>query len=247
MSTQLSTTPNGPRAISPLGTTIVEGLEDFGARDFTIPRYAIVQPTSRMEGAEQHAGEFVRNIDHAFTTELRVVLLKISPTRLLWSGDRSDNRPECFSRDCVSGSAYGACNTCSFNLDYNRALATELATARKEKREATLKVCSYGYNLVVADPTTGNLAFLGAMGTSVRPIKDYATRFQIEHRPTFSCVTTIKLARVVSERGKYYVLAPIAGLPFDEGELLTWREHYRGLQGTTLRDVEEEVEVESAF
>src|SRR5579885_738271 len=107
----------------------LEGLEDLGQRDFVLPRWSLIQPTSRKEGADEHVGQFLRNIDGEFRAELLTVILKVSPTRLLWSGDPTETQPECVSRDAVTGSVYGACARCQFNPSASPDLMRDLQEA----------------------------------------------------------------------------------------------------------------------
>jgi hypothetical protein len=228
---------NGGLMAQPAHGLALEGFEDLGQRDIILPRWSIVQPTSQREGADAHLGQFVRNIDGEFRPALDVVLLKVSPTRLLWSGDLVDRRPECVSRDGVTGSLYGACASCAFNAQVNPGLRTDPAA----------KHCNYGYTLVVIDDVTeGTMALLGAMGTSVRPIKVLTTQFVQRKRPAFSGVVRFETERITNEKGKFYVLKPSIVRWLDDAETERWRKIYQTLIRSVIRDLEPEPEEDSS-
>lgn len=233
MSTQMI--PAQTTAIGPTNGA-VEGLEDLDSRDFILPRWSLIQPTSKKDGADEHVGQFMRNLDGAFREHLDVVILKVSPSRLLWTGDLADKRPECFSRDGKEGSIYGACGQCQFNPQVNRQLLDELKAGN-----TTLKACGYGYTYVlVDDQETGSLALLGAMGTSVRPAKILNSQFQMEHRSPFSCVVRIASEKQTNDRGKFYVLKPSIIEKLDAERTAVWRARYQELAGRVVKDIDEE-------
>lgn len=209
----------------------IEGLEGLGQRDIILPRWSIVQPTSQREGAEQHPGEFFRNIDGEFRPSLSVVILQVTPSRLLWSGDRSDTRPECASRDGVTGSVYGPCNACDFNWLVNPAL--------RDNPQA--KACSAGYTLLLVDDVAeGTMALFGAMGTSVKPAKILVTQFVQRKRSPFSAVVEFSTELQKNERGKYYVLKPRIGRWLSPEEAAQYRERWLEVKGVVVRGIDEE-------
>ena len=231
MSKALTTTQgNGLAAYQPASGIGLEGFEDLGQGDLVLPRWSIIQPTSRREGVDGHVGEFVRNIDGEFRKQLKVVILKVSPTRILWSGDLTDRHPECVSRDGVTGSVYGACAQCQFNAQINPALRTDPAAKR----------CNYGFTLMLVDDLeAGTMALLGAMGTSVRPIKILTTQFVQRKRPAFSAIVTIGTEKATGDRGVYYVLKPTITTWLDEKQTAHWRELYHSLAGQVVHDYED--------
>lgn len=209
----------------------IEGLEGLGQRDIILPRWSIVQPTSQREGAEQHPGEFWRNIDGKFVPSIQAVILQVTPTRLLWSGDRSDTRPECASRDGVTGSVYGACNACNFNWLVNPAL--------RENPQA--KACSAGYTLLLIDDLAeGTMALFGAMGTSVKPAKILVTQFVQRKRPPFSAVIEFATELQKNERGKYYVLKPRIERWLSPDETAEYRGRWQEIKGVVVREIDED-------
>lgn len=213
----------------------LEGFEDLGQSDIILPRWSIVQPTARMEGAKKHMGEFARNIDGEFRDHLDVILLKVSPNRLLWEGEageafRADRRPECVSRDGVSGSTYGACALCQFNAQANPALFNIPNSKR----------CNFGYALVmVDDPEAGSMALFDAKGNNVRPLKTLTTQFVQRKRPAYSALVRLETTETTNERGSFFVLKPTVANWFDAATAEGWRELYQSVAGSVVREYED--------
>lgn len=227
--------PAGHAARAPATGYQIEGMEGLTQQDIVIPRWSLVQPTSKFDGAEGHEGEFRRNIDGAFAKALNVVILQISPTRLLWSGDLTDRGPECASRDAVHGSVYGLCSQCEFNPQVNPGLL------RDRRDGAPVKICGYGYTyLLVDDVEAGSMALFGVMGTGVRPAKTLHSQFVQKRRPPFSALVTLSTALEKNDKGKYYVFkAEVAGW-LDEAATKHWREQYQTAGGQQYREFEDE-------
>lgn len=231
MSALVPTHGNGAMITAPpAGAFGLEGFEDLGQNDIILPRWSIVQPVSKREGADTHVGQWVRNIDGEFRPLLEVVLLKVSPNRILWSGDLADTQPECVSRDGVAGSAYGACASCSFNVQANPAL----------REDPRAKRCNFGYAMVVCDDVEqGTMALVGAMGTSVRPLKTLTTQFIQRKRPAFGALVTLGTERTTNDKGVFYVIKPAITQWFTDQEAAYWRELYQSVAGQTVRDYDE--------
>lgn len=232
MSTQMTTRQHGAPATT--GHLGIEGLEGLSQQDVILPRWSLIQPTSRKEGADEHVGQFQRNLDGAFREHLDAVILMIQPSRLLWAEDQSERRPECFSRDGVVGSVYGDCATCRFNVQANRDLLAEIRAG------GSPRTCSYGYNLVLVDDVAEeSAALLGAMGTSVRPAKTLISQFATKRTPPFAHSVRIDSERQVNDRGKFYILKFTLGPRLGADEAAKWREMYLSLKGATISDIEE--------
>jgi hypothetical protein len=219
----------------------IEGFEDLGQSDIILPRWSIVQPTARMEGAKKHIGEFVRNLDGEFRDHLDAVLLKVSPNRILWGGEpgefRADRSPECTSRDGVVGSVYGACATCQFNASYNKDLWGD----------PRAKKCNFGYSVVLVDDVEqSSMALFGVMGTSVRPMKTLTTQFIQRKRSAFSALVRLETAEITNDRGSFYVLKPTIAAWFDDAETRVWRDLYQSVAGSLVRDYEDAGEGDAA-
>ena len=215
------------------GSFGIEGLEGIEQSDLIIPRWNLIQPTSQREGADEHIGQFARNIDNVFKAELETVVLSVTRTRILWSGDRTETRPECVSRDGLIGTRYGACAACDFNPQVHPDL-------REAAAKGLSKICNFGYQfLLVDDVKDGSLAFLGAMGTSVRAAKALITQFVATNRPPFAALVKWETEKQANEKGKYYVLQPSIVRWLDDAEMATYRGRWQSLQGATIREVDD--------
>lgn len=227
-------------ALAPAGhfnTLGVEGLEDLDQSDFILPRWSIVQPTSKREDADDHLGQFVRNIDGEFRPSIDAVLLKVNQSRILWSGDLNDKHPECVSRDGLTGSVYGACAKCQFNTLINPGLRTD----------SNAKRCNFGYTVILIDDLdAGSMALFGAMGTSVRPMKVLTTQIMQRRRPLFSWVVRFETEKITNDRGKFYVLKASLAKQLDDADTAIWRDLYHSLAGAAIRDYDEAQDGEEA-
>jgi hypothetical protein len=231
-----------------LGAFGIEGLEGVGQQDIILPRWSVVQPTSKFEGADEHVGYFRKNLDGSYVKELDVVVLTVDASRILWSGDLQDKQPECVSRDTVHGSLprnehgmYGACASCAFNPQHNR----ELMEQRQSGQQ--VKACGYGYNMLVASAEEPHApALFGVMGTSVRPIKTLISQFAERRTSPFSAIVRFTTEKQTNDRGKFYVLTPTVIRWFtdprnpDRASFDTFRALYLQYKGATVRDIEED-------
>lgn len=246
--TDLAQRSHNPPAPTDPGFAI-PGLEGIGNADVILPRWVVVQPTSQFDGSDDHVGQFRRNVDGAFAKTLDVVFLNIHPNRLLWSGDLTERRPECLSRDARVGSLprtpegeYGTCHDCCYNPQFNRQLAADRAA-----NVTGLKVCSYGYNgLCVDDVQTGSMSLFGVMGTSVRPFKTLLTQFVQRKKSPFSALVTLATSREQNDRGKYYVVAPSISRWFTPEESEPFRQLFLESRGRTFTDAPEETDTADA-
>ena len=233
MSTQITTTRHGG-ALAPAGHLTIEGLEGLTSNDVILPRWSLIQPTSRKDGADEHVGQFVRNLDGVFREHLDAVVLMIQPSRLLWSADTSDRRPECYSRDGATGSVYGDCATCQFNTQANPSLVAEMRNGGQPR------ICSFGYNLIIVDDLEEKSpALLGAMGTSVRPAKTLISQFATKRQSPFASLVRVESEKQVNEKGKFYVLKFSVQRRFDDAQVAEWRDLYLNLKGATIQEVED--------
>lgn len=235
------------------GLAMPEGFEGLDQSDVILPRWTIVQPSTNYEGSDQHIGEFRRNIDGQYAKTLDVVLLSCSRTRLLWSGDLTERRPECFSRDAVLGSqprqildegeegelaVYGTCDDCGFNPQFNRDLMQQIQAG------AIVKSCNFGYTYLMVDDVASvesgmpSMALLGAMGTSVRPCKTLNTQFVTRRRPIFGALVTLDTEKQTNDRGKFYALKPTVTKWLAASEIGPYASLHASMKGRTISDVD---------
>lgn len=249
MATTLPATTNGTSNAlgSVLGHVDLPGFEDLEQRDLVVPRWRLIQGSARDLELKKHAGGWVRNLDSEIREQLDVVILKVSPNRLLWSGDSSDTRPECMSRDCRTGSVYGACGACQFNIDANPRLLEQMAEAReKRKPELRPKVCQRVYNLVAVDVDDDSMALIGAHGTSMKPMKVLFSQFVNKKKPSYAAVVRFAAKGETNDFGSYYVVAPQIVRWLSPEEIADYAERQAILSNVNVVEVEDVTEDDGA-
>ena len=220
MSNEITVRPENSIATPTTGYGI-EGMEDMGQEDMILPRYSIVQPTSKGTG-DTEPGWFWNNLAKEAVNAVFAVILRVNHTRTLWSGDLADKTPECSSYDGITGRTYGTCAGCQFN-----------AWGGKE-----VKYCKQGYMFLCTDPSSGEKFMIGAMGTSVRPAKLLISQFMNKRRSPFSAVIKFLTAKVEGDKGKYWVLNPSIYKWLEPHEVTGFRDEYVAMARVNIKEVE---------
>lgn len=224
------------QAVEPTHFT-TEGWENLDQSDVILPRYSIIQPVSRKPEAGKHIGQFQRNIDGQFFSHLDVVILRVDHARIKWTDDLNAKRPDCFSRDGKTGSVYGACNACRFNVQVNLELAKKRAAGETQAHE----ICNFGYTLLVSDAVgSGEHALLGAMGMSVRPVKVLFSQFIQKKAPPWGAHVRLETAETTNSKGRFYVLQPTVAEWFRADQVSQWKGIAADFQSLVLKDVDED-------
>lgn len=222
-----------------------EGFDHVEQSDFILPRWTVVQPSSRMDNAGKHAGEFYRNFDKKFAPTVDVVVLRLHPSRVLF-GDAGEKFPECSSNDGLHGSlprdpetgAYGACASCAYNPMVNAELADE------RKRGMPVKACKGGFTYVVVDDREADtLALISLLGTSARAGKMLNTQLRAFGRGMFSGVIRFSTVEQTNDRGRFYVVEtqPIAKL--EPADIVRYYQKSVAMRGAMVREFEESDDV----
>lgn len=236
MSTDITVVNRRPAPLARVAPSLgIEGLEMMTTDDLVLPRWSIIQNTSKKPGADDHQGYFHRNLDGLFVKKIEAAVLTIRPARLKWKQALGGN-PDCTSHDRVNGSTYGACNTCQFNRRYNLELAQEYSDGNTKAHE----VCNEGWTVVIVDDLeVGSPAILGAISTSAQAPQIFATQLKWKYKcPPFARHVTIESERKENAKGKFFVLKMIIGEPFDPEEMAMWREMSKAMTSVTIKDIE---------
>lgn len=188
----------------------VEGMEGLGPEHIALPRWDILQPISRKQGTP---GWYISNLTGETREALEIIILRLTPTRVLWSDELSARAPECASSDGITGRTYGHCRTCKFNF----------IPAKGQK----VKHCRQGFTYFCCEPQTPafeSISLLSSYGASVTPARNFHTLLAAgKPRPT--CSYIVKFSTVLKlEPTKYYInepkilrkLEPAAWAPFLE-------------------------------
>lgn len=224
--------PNVPS--TELGAFGIEGLESLDRNDLVLPRKTILQPTSKKDG---EAGCFHDNLTNTAVPEIECVILSITHTRSLWSGDPSAERPECTAMDGISGSRYGKCALCQFNPNNNATLW-----------EKGQKRCGPGYLLLAADRNNDDAMFIfSALKTSAKPVKPFITELKTQRRrPPFYFLTRMTTSQEKNDLGKFYVLKLAIICPLGAADVEKYHQMYLSMRDAVIRDIEDDEPVGDA-
>jgi hypothetical protein len=225
-----------------VGGFAIDGIDGLDASDVTIPRYEIVQPAGRKSGAP---GQLHHNLTDTAVDAVRAVILRISRTRVLWSGEPGTSKggPECSSQDGLTGRTYGACNQCQFNREVNATLDQQLRDGK------SVKVCDRGYTYLACDPDDVGAMFMISMyrssATSGRILN---SQFVMKRKSPYTAVVRFKTKMGTSDKGKYFVYDPVIESWFKSpAEYAAFQDASRAMQGVAIKEVEtEESSVDAA-
>ena len=199
----------------------LEGLEGLDSTDMIVPRWDILQPTSRKDGTP---GWYCLNLGGETRESIEAVILRISRTRVLWSGNQADKTPECSSNDGITGREHGQCSTCEFSR-------YDVTGIRKS--------CKAGYTYLLAAPDNPeDLSIISMYGTSATPGKVLNSQFIRKRRSPFTAVVTFKTKAEVGEKGRYFVQAPVISRWLSPEEAAPFQEASRAMFGVQIREVE---------
>ncbi len=203
----------------------IEGLEGMGKRDIILPRKTIVQLTSKKSDLY---GGFYDNLTQQAVKTIDAVILSITHTRALWSGDPADEKPECTSVDGITGREHGLCAECQFNPDNDPNLWGK-----------GMKRCSLGYLLLCVDTTDDSMFVFSALKTSAKSVKPLISQFVNKRRPPFTFVTRFENVKVIEDNNTYYVFKPSIVKQLEPAETARYREMYLAMKGVEIKDIEE--------
>lgn len=229
----LAVRPNGQRNLAtPMPPVGLEGMDDFSTADLEIPVIKIVHGVSKMEGAEEHVGQFWNSISGEFAKTLDVVILNGRHSRALFSGDVSEaDRPECVSRDGVNGTAYGACSACDYNAD----LHPELWSDETRQR------CNKGYTLFLYLPDSDEFAIFTATKTNVAPIRKLNTQLALKAKvPLFGALITLGTEKQEERGKKWFTIKPVIKRLHSPDEVAEYRQMAAALKGVQIRVMDDE-------
>lgn len=170
----------------------IPGLEHVDREDIVIPRFSF----------SGKSGMFENLLTTDVSKQVECVLLTRYKGRLKW-GD--DSKPDCRSKDRITGSKYGTCVTCQFAVWQDE---------MKTDQELRKQLCRPTYDFLLLLPG-GNIPYMLSVKapSSMGPAKKYTSSFIIQRRPLFSCTTVLSSEEHTLPEGKgsYYSLS------FDRG------------------------------
>jgi hypothetical protein len=197
----------------------IEGLEDLTLEeDLVLPRWRIVQYSSTIEGKP---GQFNNNLTEEVRSMLELIVLKITPSRAMFDANR---KLVCMSRNAQVSTSGKSCLGCPYAQ----------WGANNEP-----PACSRGYTLVCLDPTDDTMCLLGAMRTSVPPVKLYFSGLNHQKTPPFHHLTQFIAEDTPGPKGKYFVLKPKLNGELSPEDKAAAREKYQFLATVHITEVEE--------
>lgn len=190
-----------------------EVMDELGANDFILPRYRLIQNTSRTGTP----GKWVSNLDpNKELDTLEIIILKITNFRTYFPPAGQGDKPLCRSNDGKQKASPeligdGNCSKCRYSV-----WAPNPTTGKSDPPP-----CFNGYNIFglirLPDGTTeiGTVSFKRA---AVKACKSYFTRMKGKGYAPFAYPTFITAVAEVNDKGRFF--RP----EFSMGELLTMEE-----------------------
>lgn len=189
----------------------VEGLEGLDQGDTIIPRFQIVQPTSRAASDGLAApGTFRSNLASETFEQRRIVPLTITKGRVLF--EEGADQPLCKSDNGAVPSRVierPPCETCCQRVGGRLQPVCPKAVWDRSTTPATPAACSEIYNIMALDveaSESGVPFLLAAKGTSIKPVRRLISYLALRRVSPFACQTTMKLAKTRNAKGTFYVL-----------------------------------------
>jgi len=202
------------------------GLGELEASDLIIPRLSITQPTTPEIEADQ-VGKFCVNVTGDFQDTLRVALVKLSKSRILFPEKyKRDNDPLCRSHDFIvpANDIDGAtpmCDTCALLPGERSKHACEYANWAAGN---TPPKCQETWNLLVVDIDTYMPMWFSVKSTALKPLRKIISAVsmisQAKRKPMWGMEFTMNLDKVTNDSGTFY-LPSFSGLTIlddDEAE-----------------------------
>ena len=180
-------------------------LDEYGADDFAIPEWRVIQKVggdwAKQQGAQ--AGSFYNSGSDEIADELNIVVVDILTGRARWGEEISDAGPVCASLDAKSNfSANGDdCSRCSYRQD------TPWTADAGERR----KMCCLNYTILGITLDGYMPCIIRAHGISAQPTRQLLTQLKLNrslrgeyHR----AVVNIKTQEKTTKYGSAFALHP---------------------------------------
>ena len=179
------------------------GLETFDNGDLVIPRYKIVQPTSK----EGTVGTFKNNLTNEETDKINVVVLAASKGRVCWS-ENLDEDPICRSSDGIHPSdnvetpVNEICGTKENGKRFEPVCSNAMWGEKKDERP----LCNEVVNLLCVGKDDMVPFFISLHGTQLKPVRAYLSAVGLRRRSLYEYQATLRLKEVSNGKGKFFVV-----------------------------------------
>ena len=178
------------------------GLDGFDTGDLVIPRYKIVQPTSK----EGTPGVFKNNLTHEETNQVKVVVLMASKGRVCW-GENLDADPICRSSDGLrpSDTIEKPVNTICGTKENGKRFEPVCKNALwRDNNERPL--CNEVINLLCVNTDDQVPFFLSLHGTQLKPVRFFLSALGLRKKNLYEFQATLGLKETINFKGKFYVI-----------------------------------------
>lgn len=218
------------------------GWEAFDSSDLVIPRYRVIQPTSKTG----HEGNFLCNLTGEEVETMNIVVVKADKARAMWSQqDRSKNSPEvnAYMQDLIAETGKNSewlatgegedllCRSYDFwKPDQRHPLPPSQVCAVMGPGNRPKQVCPFGawdedgktkppcgmtYNLLCIGLDDSIPFWLTLHGVSIKPTKGFISSVMLRRKPFFMFQTEISLEKRL-EPQKHYRARFTMPKPVDE-------------------------------
>jgi len=188
--------------IEQAGKVEMLGLEAFDTGDLVIPRYKIVQPTSK----EGTPGVFKNNLTNDETDKVNVVVIAASKGRVCW-GENLDEDPICRSSDGLhpADNIETPINSiCGTKEDGKRFEPVCQNAQWRDKNERPL--CNEVINLLCINRDDQVPFFISLHGTQLKPVRAYLSALGLRKKSLYEYQATLGLKETSNHKGKFFVI-----------------------------------------
>ena len=188
--------------IEKAGKVEMLGLEVFDTGDLVIPRYKIVQPTSK----EGTPGVFKNNLTNEETEKVRVVVLSASKGRVCW-GENLDADPICRSSDGLRPSdniekpVNSVCGTKENGKRFEPVCRNAIWRENNER-----PLCNEVINLLCVSTDDQVPFFLSLHGTQLKPVRALLSALGLRKKSLYEYQVTLGLKETTNYKGKFFVI-----------------------------------------
>lgn len=212
------------QAISDRELNDLMGISGLERSDISMPRVSIRQPTSKF-GEPKDAGHFHNSVTEEFKAEMRVVVLRVTKGRVMWSAEFDGSAsPRCASDDNkmpregngLTDPQPGPCASCEY---------AQWGDGHEPP------ACSLVYTYLCADMSDDSVFMLSAMRTSARAAKKLNTSFG-QWKLSREHVLKTKLEK--GDQGQWYELVAVAGEQIPPEKQVELIQKLRGLKDLVM-------------
>jgi len=191
-----------PGEIQPGAKEEMLGLEGFDACDLVIPRYKIVQPTSK----EGTPGLFRNNLTNEEVDKVNVVVLAASKGRVCW-GASIEEDPVCRSSDGLLPSkdvekpVNSVCGTKENGRRFEPVCPNAIWQDNYQR-----PACDEVINLLCISRVDRVPFFISLHGMQLKPVRAFLSAIGLRKKSLYEFQATLTLKETTNHKGKFFVV-----------------------------------------